>query len=69
MRGIIAGHHRSDRPKVNADKADGVNRRHKIRSAPPTAKSPTPSQRKGSPSSVQTRNVRNSSDAQAQAAR
>jgi hypothetical protein len=26
--GNHAGHHRSDRPKVNADKADGVNRRH-----------------------------------------
>jgi hypothetical protein len=27
--GNHAGHHRSDRPKVNADKADGVNRRHR----------------------------------------
>ena len=26
--GNHAGHHRSDRPKVNADKADGANRRH-----------------------------------------
>jgi hypothetical protein len=25
---IIASHHRSGRPKVNADETDGVNRRH-----------------------------------------
>jgi hypothetical protein len=31
MRVIIASHHRSGRPKVNADETDGVNRRHRSR--------------------------------------
>jgi hypothetical protein len=29
--GDHVGHHRSGRPKVNVDKADGVNRRHSVR--------------------------------------
>jgi hypothetical protein len=34
--GDHAGHHRSGRPKVNVDEADGVNRRHnRYRSCPP----------------------------------
>jgi hypothetical protein len=35
--GIMPGHHRPDRPKVNADKADGVSGRHR-RSPPPRAR-------------------------------